>query len=288
MLLEQAADGTEADIAGLGDLLRDKRVAVLTGAGCSTESGIPDYRGPGTRARARNPMTWADFAASAATRRRYWARAMIGWERFSGAKPNDAHVALATLEARGVVTGVITQNVDRLHHAAGSSRIVELHGALAETRCTACGEREGRTTVQARLFAENPSFAAHGRMLPDGDAEVPDESIASFVPPSCLTCGGTLRPNVVLFGESVSRDVVDSAFDILDRSDVLLVVGSSLAVYSGYRFVRRAREKSIPIAIINIGPCRGEEIAAVRLSTRAGPTLKALVERLPPLPVSRA
>ncbi len=272
---------TDEEIAALVALLQHRRIAVLTGAGCSTESGIPDYRGPGTRARARNPMSWAEFSKSEATRRRYWARAKIGWERVSGARPNAAHRAIAELERRGLALGVVTQNVDGLHADAGSKRVVELHGALARTRCVECGGHEARRDVQARLRDTNPAFSAlDAAMMPDGDAALDDDVVATFSPPLCRACGSVLRPDVVLFGESVPKPVVEAAFDIVDAATVLLVVGTSLAVYSGYRFLRRARERGIPVAIVNVGPCRGEEIATVRLAARAAATLEATVRGL--------
>jgi NAD-dependent SIR2 family protein deacetylase len=269
------------DVDALTALCDQKRLAVLTGAGCSTESGIPDYRGPGTRSRARNPMSWKDFASSPDARRRYWARAAIGWERFSRAAPNAGHHALARLERGGVLTGLVTQNVDRLHHAAGSERVVELHGALAETRCTDCGVRDGRERVQSRIVEANPGFLDRGaRSLPDGDSDLDDEAVRAFVPPECVVCGGTIRPDVVFFGENVPRPTVDAAFAIVDAADVLLVVGSSLAVFSGFRFVRRAVELRKPVAIVNLGPCRGEEHATVRVHGRSGEVLAALSRSL--------
>ena len=265
----------------LTSLLSGKKIAALTGAGCSTESGIPDYRGPGTTARAKNPMEWKQFAASEHARKRYWARAMVGWERFSKARPSGSHHALARLESDAVLTGVITQNVDRLHHAAGSQRVVELHGALAETRCTDCGGRESRSSVQARLFAQNPTFApARAELLPDGDALLADELVEGFSPPTCLFCGGVLRPDVVFFGENVARPTVDAAFAMLDAADALLVVGSSLAVFSGYRFVRKAAERGIPIAIVNRGATRGDPYATLKVDAGAGELLGALADAL--------
>ncbi len=281
------------DLEPLATLFARKRITVLTGAGCSTESGIPDYRGPGTTARAKNPIQWRDYAEKTETRNRYWARAMVGWDRFSGAVPNDAHRALARLERAGIVTGLITQNVDRLHQAAGSELVVELHGALAETRCTACGGREPRSEVQIRLREANPGFAGRdAELLPDGDTLLAD-GLADFRSPACLACGGVIRPDVVFFGENVARPIVDRAFALLEASDALLVVGTSLTVFSGFRFVRRAAERAIPIGIINLGPCRGEELATLRVDARAGVALPALATRLaamalPPLDVQSA
>ncbi len=266
----------------LTELLAGKRIAILTGAGCSTESGIPDYRGEGTLARARNPIQHREFMQQEATRKRYWARSTIGWPRMSRAEPNAAHRAIAELEALGRTTGVITQNVDRLHHKAGSRNVLELHGALADVRCTACGERESREALQHRILELNPTFAdadsiARFRMAPDGDAELEDATIDDFHIPPCAVCRGVLKPDVVFFGGSVPRERVDAAFAILDAADVLLVVGSSLAVFSGFRFVLRARDRGMPIAIINRGPSRGDEHARVRVDANAGDVLPQCV-----------
>lgn len=267
------------DLAPLVDVLGGRRLAVLTGAGCSTESGIPDYRGPGRRPRA--PIQYREFVGDPEVRRRYWARAVVGWPRFRAARPNAAHAALAALERAGRALGVITQNVDRLHHAAGSRRVVELHGALHAARCLACGAREPRDDVQARLLAENPGFDARAaELLPDGDAELPPELVAAFRVVGCRACGGDLKPDVVLFGEVVPRAVRDAGQALLREAEALLVVGSSLAVFSGYRFVREARELGLPVAIVNLGPTRGDGDAQVKLDGRAGEVLPRLVEAL--------
>lgn len=268
-------------MGALVELLRGRRIVVLTGAGCSTESGIPDYRGPGTRARARNPIQHMEFLSSPQVRARYWARSLIGWPRFSSALPNAAHHALAALEQDGHVVGLITQNVDRLHHAAGSSRVIELHGALADVRCLSCGSRVARSAVQERLLTLNPGFLAQQvELRPDGDAELPLEAVRSFRVPDCGRCGGALKPDVVFFGDNVPRPTVDAAFAMLEEGDALLVVGSSLAVFSGYRFVLRAAERHMPIAMINLGECRGAELADVRVEARAGEVLPRLASDL--------
>ncbi len=261
----------------LASLMRKGRVAILTGAGCSTESGIPDYRGPETRRRARNPIQHKDFVEKEATRRRYWARSTIGWPRMSSARPNAAHEAIAELETHGRLTGLITQNVDRLHHKAGSRDVLELHGALADVRCLACEERETRDHLQARILELNPDFAAANvEIAPDGDAELPASMVEGFRIPACLVCGGVLKPDVVFFGGSVPRERVESAFAVLDAASALVVVGSSLAVFSGFRFVLRARDKGIPVAIVNQGETRGDPHAVVRVDGRVGEVLPAL------------
>ncbi len=266
----------EVEVGALRALLSGKRVAVLTGAGCSTESGIPDYRGPGTRARARNPVEYRAFMNDPDARARYWARSLLGWPRLAAAEPNDAHRALAELERRGHVTGVITQNVDRLHHKAGSRRVVELHGASAEVICIACHRRHDRDVVQAQLEAENPRLLSHpAATAPDGDAELTG-SWQDVVVPACAACDGVLKPHVVFFGESVPQARVAAAWDIVDESDALLVVGSSLAVFSGFRFVRGAHARKLPIAIVNLGDTRGDPLATLTVRGSAGAVLRAL------------
>lgn len=268
-------------VSALAEALAGRRVAVLTGAGCSTESGIPDYRSPEALRRPRTPLQYQDFIKRVEIRRRYWARSLVGWPRMSAARPNPAHHALADLERSGLVAGLITQNVDGLHHAAGSTRVVELHGALSHVRCLACGARFTRRALQVRLEQHNPGFAARAAALaPDGDADLPDEAIAELVLVDCETCGGALKPDVVLFGENVPRPTVDAAFAIADAADVLLVVGSSLTVYSGFRFVRRASERGQPVVIVNQGPTRGDAHAGLRIDARAGEILPALRARL--------
>jgi len=272
-----------SDVEALVALLRDRRTAVLTGAGLSTESGIPDYRGPGTRARARNPIQHRDFVQRESVRARYWARAVVGWERFSSASPNAGHFALADLERADIVTGVITQNVDRLHHAAGSRRVIELHGALAEVRCLDCGSREARASVQRRLLEVNPGFDQRlASSAPDGDADIAGEALAGFRVVGCLACSGVLKPDVVMFGDNVDKAIVDAAFELVDAADVLLVLGTSLAVWSGYRFVKRAEARGMPIGMVNLGESRGDPHATVRLDARLGETLTRLREALVP------
>ncbi len=295
----------ERQLAALAALLARRRVAVLTGAGCSTESGIPDYRGAG-RPRRSTPLLYQVFLRDPAARRRYWARSLVGWPRVAKARPNAAHRALARLEREGLVRGLVTQNVDGLHGAAGSRRVVELHGDLARVRCVGCDRRESRAAVQRRLLALNPGFgpapaariraapdgdaaevheAAEGRApdvraAPDGDAEIDEGALASFRTVSCRRCGGVLKPDVVFFGENVPRERVEAARRVVDRADALLVVGSSLAVHSGFRFVRQARANGVPVAIVNLGATRGDALARLRVEGRAGRVLPAVADRL--------
>ena len=269
------------DLGPLVQLLRGRRIVALTGAGCSTESGIPDYRGPGTRARARNPIQHMEFLKRPEVRARYWARSLMGWPRFSVARPNAAHHALADMERSGHVLGLITQNVDRLHHAAGSTRVIELHGALAEVRCLSCEAREPRAALQERLLALNPDFVQRQvELRPDGDAELPLEAVHAFRVADCLRCSGPLKPDVVFFGDNVPRPTVEAAFAMLEEADALLVVGSSLAVFSGYRFVLRASERHMPIGMLNIGESRGDALADVRVQARVGEVLPQLAAAL--------
>jgi NAD+-dependent protein deacetylase sirtuin 4 len=273
----------EEVISPLVALLRGRSIVALTGAGCSTESGIPDYRSPERPPRKRPPIQHREFMDHEEVRRRYWARSLLGWTQFSAAQPNEAHRALATLEETGHLAGLITQNVDSLHHRAGSRAVVELHGALARVRCLGCGAMCNRDAVQERLTDENPSFlldARHVALAPDGDAELPDELVQRFVPVACARCAGVLMPDVVFFGGSVQKPTLDAAWAAFDRAEVLLVVGSSLTVFSGYRFVHRAAERGIPVAILNRGPTRGDPHAAVRVDARAGAALPELVRAL--------
>jgi NAD-dependent SIR2 family protein deacetylase len=214
-------------------------------------------------------------------RRRYWARATLGWARFSGAEPNAAHRALAALEGSGRLAGVITQNVDRLHQRAGSRRVVELHGALAEVACLRCGGGEPRHELQARLLDANPGWLeSAANIQPDGDADLDAERVAGFQVVGCRLCEGDLKPDVVFFGGAVSERTLAAAWDLFDEGEVLIVVGSSLAVYSGFRFVRRAQERALPIAIVNVGATRADDIATVKLSAPVGTLLPRLAAAL--------
>jgi NAD+-dependent protein deacetylase sirtuin 4 len=266
----------------LCDLLRKRRVVVLTGAGCSTESGIPDYRGKGRPERPRGPIQHDAFTRSADVRRRYWARATVGWERFSTFRPNAAHRSLAALEEQGRIVGVITQNVDRLHRAAGSRRVVELHGALADVVCLGCGRMGERAELHARLLDENPGWlAGASELAPDGDAEIADDHVQRFRVVDCASCGGPLKPHVVFFGGSVAPPTLAAAWALFDEADALLVLGSSLAVYSGFRFARRAVADGKAIAIVNQGPTRADDLPVeVRLDVRLGELLPRLAATL--------
>ena len=269
------------DTDDLVRLLAGRRVCVLSGAGLSTDSGIPDYRGPLTRAKARNPIQHRAFVTDPATRARYWARSVLGWPRFRAFAPNGAHRACTTLERAGHLTGILTQNVDRLHRKADSRDVIELHGALHEARCLGCGATEDRDALQQRLLALNPEAdrLAH-TLAPDGDADLDPAAVAGFVVAGCLACGGVLKPDVVFFGDNVPKPRVEEAFARLDAADALLVVGSSLMVFSGYRFVLRAAARGIPVAIVNLGESRGDEHAAVRVDAPVGEVLPRLAAAL--------
>lgn len=280
-IVPAAGQTPDVDLERLAEALRGRRVAVLTGAGLSTESGIPDYRGEGTRQRARSPVQYREFMDSEAARRRYWARAVVGWPRFSSKTPNAAHLALEQLEGRAGFLSPITQNVDRLHQRAGSREVIELHGALAEVTCTSCRLMLSREEVQARLLELNPDFVSQtAEMAPDGDAELDPELIEGFELLPCPRCGGVLKPHVVFFGEGVPRERVERAFERVDSANALLVLGTSLAVFSGYRFVRRAKERNQPVHVVNAGPTRADPIAASKLEARLGELLPRLVARL--------
>jgi NAD-dependent deacetylase sirtuin 4 len=275
---------TPLDLAGpLTDLLDGRRVVALTGAGCSTESGIPDYRGPGRSGPPRSPILHDAFVRRPEVRQRYWARATIGWPRFSAAQPNAAHEALAEMEAAGNLIGVITQNVDRLHTAAGTRRVIELHGALADVHCLGCEARYERGHIHDRLCARNGDWlaaVAAAAVSPDGDAQLDPTSETSFEVLPCDGCGGALKPDVVFFGGNVPAARVAEAFAMLEAAEVLLVVGSSLEVYSGFRFVRGAVNAGKIVVILNQGATRGDGMAHLRVDGRAGVILPEVARRL--------
>jgi len=271
-----ALDPAVQELAGL---VHAGRVVVLSGAGLSTESGIPDYRGPSGALRRHAPMTYQAFVGSPEARRRYWARSYLGWAQIAGARPNAGHVAVAQLQERGRLDGIITQNVDGLHQAAGARDVIELHGGLDAVVCLECGDREGRAPLGERLAAINDAFVAEVRRVnPDGDADVPDEQLDGFRLAGCRGCGSELlKPDVVFFGENVPRPRVDNCFALVESAACLLVLGSSLAVLSGFRFVRRAAALDVPVAIVNQGPTRGDELAALKVDAPLGEVLPALV-----------
>lgn len=262
----------------LARLIRAGGIVVLSGAGISTNSGIPGYRGDGRRLR-RVPIRFGEFVADTEARRRYWARSHAGWRRITRAEPNPAHLTVAHLEDAGLLSGVITQNVDGLHSAAGSRCVLELHGSLARTVCLDCGDRRSRLELQHRLAAANPHFdQLVVEYAPDGDADLPELAVDRFVVVDCLACGGVLKPDVVFFGENVPRDRLATAFSWLEEASALLVLGSSLTVMSGYRFVLAAHRAKQPVAIVNRGPTRGDAQATIRIDGD-------LCEVLPQLPV---
>jgi NAD-dependent SIR2 family protein deacetylase len=262
---------------GIDDLRRwiagRRRVFVLTGAGCSTASGIPDYRDEDGAWKRRPPVMFQAFRTQEATYRRYWARAYSGWPRFTAAEPGTAHQALAAWERAGTLAQLVTQNVDGLHQRAGSRAVIDLHGRLDVVVCLGCGERTSRADVQAAMAASNAGWNPSAAAAPDGDAEVDAAAIESFHTPRCVSCGGLLKPDVVFFGENVPKARYEDARDALAGADALLVAGSSLMVYSGFRFVRQAHEAGLPIAIVNRGRTRGDEFAELKVAGDVGTLL---------------
>ena len=250
------------------------RLFVLTGAGCSTDSGIPDYRDTEGAWKRSPPMTYQLFMGSEAARARYWARSMVGWRHFGHARPNATHHALAELGRRGRVEALMTQNVDGLHEAAGSTGVIDLHGRLDRVRCMDCGDIAPRAPFQRQLADGNPGWldrqAAHA---PDGDADLEADDFNDFVVPTCLHCGGVLKPDVVYFGENVPRERVERAMHHLHRADAMLVVGSSLMVYSGYRFVVEASRRGIPIAAVNLGVTRADALLTLKVQASCAEAL---------------
>ena len=277
---------TLVSVLGAGD------VTVLSGAGLSTESGIPDYRGPSGQARrGGQPMTYQAFTGSAAARQRYWARSHLGWRHIAAATPNSGHRAVALLERAGLVHSVITQNVDGLHQAAGAAAVTELHGSLHRVVCLGCWQRSAREELDARLLAANPgwaraagtsgsSAAGSGEPAVNPDGDVALEETSGFVVVDCVSCGGMLKPDVVFFGENVPRPRVSACFDLVSASAALVVLGSSLTVLSGLRYVRHAASLGIPVLIVNQGSTRGDALATVTLDAPLGPTLTAAAREL--------
>ena len=281
---------TEARTTGsfgtLVDVVTAGRILILSGAGLSTESGIPDYRGPTGLARRAQPMTYQVFTGSAAARRRYWARSYLGWRHVARAVPNDGHRAVAELCRRGLLTGIITQNVDGLHQAAGAFGVTELHGSLHRVACLSCGQRSARTELERRLEAANPGWDARLATSvsvsprPDGDAGLDDEATESFQVVDCSACHGVLKPDVVFFGENVPRPRAEACYAMVERSRALVVLGSSLTVMSGFRYVRHAAGLQRPVVIVNQGATRGDAYATATLDAPLGQTLTGLVSAL--------
>jgi NAD-dependent SIR2 family protein deacetylase len=266
-------------------LLAGRRVAVLTGAGISTDSGIPDYRGPDSPP--SNPMTIGQFTSDAVFRQRYWARNHVGWRHMDNTQPNAGHRALASLQHAGVVTGVITQNVDLLHTKAGSANVINLHGTYAQVICLSCGHTMSRAVLAEELEALNPGFIERAEAIgglavaPDADAVVADTTSFHYL--DCPRCAGMLKPDIVYFGESVPKDIVAQAYSLVDQAEALLVAGSSLTVFSGYRFVRHAAALGIPVTIVNRGPTRGDDLATVKVDGGCSELLVLLSDELAPL-----
>ncbi|MFE2011492.1 NAD-dependent protein deacetylase [Streptomyces sp. NPDC059491] len=269
------------DLGPVADVLRAGGVLVLSGAGISTESGIPDYRGEGGSLSRHTPMTYQDFTGGVQARRRYWARSHLGWRTFGRAVPNAGHRAVAAFGRKGLLSGVITQNVDGLHQAAGSDGVVELHGGLDRVVCLSCGAFSPRRELARRLAAANEGFApVAAGVNPDGDADLTDEQVGDFRVVPCALCGGILKPDVVFFGENVPPQRVDHCRTLVRQAASLLVLGSSLTVMSGLRFVRQAAEAGTPVVIVNRDPTRGDSHALTRVALPLGAALTAVSERL--------
>ncbi len=267
-----------AIVPALADFaVRYRRLFVLTGAGCSTDSGIPDYRDVNGEWKRPSPVTYQAFTGDDATRRRYWARSLIGWPTMALASPGAAHRALAQLEAAGRIELLLTQNVDGLHSAAGSIRTIDLHGRIDGVRCLVCNSRTSRADLQLELRRRNLPWAElEARAAPDGDADVDGRDFTGFDVPDCATCGGMLKPDVVFFGESVPKQRVAASFAALEQADAMLVLGSSLMVYSGFRFVQAAAQAGKPIAAINMGRTRADDLFTLKVAQPVGQTLLAL------------
>jgi NAD-dependent SIR2 family protein deacetylase len=256
---------------------RHPRLFVLTGAGCSTDSGIPDYRDSSGEWKRRPPIRYQEFVGDERARKRYWARSLAGFRRMRLARPNDAHRALATLERRGLIVQLVTQNVDGLHDAAGSENVIDLHGRIDTVRCLECTRRSSREELQLELERRNPDFAALDAVeAPDGDADLEGVAFETFDVPACEGCGGMLKPDVVFFGENVPADRVQRAMAPIASSDAMLVVGSSLMIYSGFRFVTAAADAGKPIAAINLGRTRADDLLALKVEDRCSNALRLL------------
>lgn len=267
----------------LAEALAGRRgIMVISGAGCSTASGIGDYRDAAGGWKRRPPVQMQDFVRDPATRRRYWARSMLGWPRIATARANAAHRALADLQAAAAIAGLVTQNVDGLHQQAGHRDVIELHGRLAEVVCLSCGRRMPRVELQLALLADNDWLAsAAAPAAPDGDADLGDDvDLGAFRVPDCPACGGMLKPDVVFYGDTVPRDRVAGAYALVEGAEALLVVGSSLMVYSSFRFCRRARERGIPIYAINRGVTRADAMLTLKIEEDCTSVLPELARML--------
>lgn len=257
---------------------RHERLLVLTGAGCSTASGIPDYRDAAGAWKRAQPVTLQEFLGNEQTRKRYWARSLVGWRLMRGARPNAAHRALANLERLGRVETLVTQNVDGLHQAAGSRAVVDLHGRVDTVRCLSCNHRFERERMQAELVTRNPTFAAlDAGTAPDGDADLEGVDFAAFEIPACAACGGLLKPDVVFFGETVPTERVQRVLQAVERADAMLVVGSSLMVLSGFRFARAMAAAGKPIAAINLGRTRADDLLSFKIERYCADALSFLL-----------
>ncbi|MGH8128326.1 MAG: NAD-dependent protein deacetylase [Gammaproteobacteria bacterium] len=269
-------------IAELADILRArKHIAAITGAGISTDSGIPDYRDADGNWKRCAPVMFRDFVENLAVRRRYWARSMSGWPSFEAARPAAAHHALSTLEAAGRLQGIVTQNVDDLHRRAGSRHVVDLHGRLARVRCLDCGQRSPRALLQQELLRSNPGFQIRlAGLAPDGDADLEQTDYSTFVVPTCPKCGGLLKPDVTFYGETIPPERTRRAEAILAGADAVLVIGSSLMVFSAYRLVRNAARAGIPVFALNLGRTRADDLLEARITAPAGETVPTLAAAL--------
>lgn len=257
---------------------RHERLFILTGAGCSTESGIPDYRDCDGSWKRSQPVMFRAFMDEPRTRQRYWARSVVGWRAFCLAQPNDAHHALAQLEREDRVALLVTQNVDRLHQAAGSCDVIDLHGRLDVVRCMQCNRQLPREQLQVELLRHNTDWATRdARTAPDGDADLDAADYSEFHVPACSHCGGILKPEVVFFGESVPADRVATAMRSLEHADAVLVVGTSLMVYSGYRFVHAAAQRGMPIAAINLGRTRADDLLTLKVAASCSAALSCFL-----------
>jgi NAD-dependent SIR2 family protein deacetylase len=272
----------QSEVTALARFVRQsRRLVVLTGAGCSTESGIPDYRDEAGDWKRNHPVQYREFVGGEHIRKRYWARSMIGWDQVARAVPNPAHRALARMETDGIVNHLITQNVDGLHQKAGSRRVIDLHGRLDTIECLDCAERSSREQFQKELLELNPGWASTtAKYAPDGDADIDGADYSIFRVPGCRNCGGMLKPHVVFFGENVPKERVDRSMAKLEEADALLVVGSSLMIWSGYRFARAAAERGLPIAAVNLGKTRADSELQLKVVARCGDVLPRVMDEL--------